>query len=218
MKRRDPLLLKGDAHSHGVARQPADEQVVDDEHGGVQRYRNALFSSLSLKPYVVKGEEWRAIVANCAEFYARSAVEWEKPTARMRELAQTPAGLPAGERWAPRARCVCVFGSRLHWYEELSWEFLAGDRCFMKSPGSVAKLLSWAVHHEQLPDIPAEELRASAVRLRIGSNDTSQFVLVHKRRVSEAQASGERPALVCEDCMDAFAPRQPCGCVQVRCR
>ena len=49
------------------------KEHVDEAHGGVQRYRNALFSSLSLKPYVVKGEEWRAIVANYAEFYARSS-------------------------------------------------------------------------------------------------------------------------------------------------
>ena len=133
------------------------------EHGGVQRFRNALFASLSLKPYVVQGEEWRAIVANYAEFYARSAADWEKPTARMRELAQTPAGLPAGERWAPRARCACVFCARLHWSEELYWEFLAGDECFMKNPGSVAKLLSWEVYHEHWPDIPADELRTSAV-------------------------------------------------------
>ena len=187
--------------------------LVDvQEHGGVQRFRNALFSSLSLKPYVVQGEEWRAIVANYAEFYARSAADWEKPTARMRELAQTPAGLPAGERWAPRARCACVFCARLHWSEELYWEFLAGDGCFMKNPGSVAKLLSWEVYHEHWPDIPAEELRASAVRLRIGSTDTFQLVLMHKRRVSEAQASGERPVLVCEDCKGAFALRQPRVC------
>ena len=97
---------------------------------------------------MAQGEEWRAIVANYAEFYARSAADWEKPTARMRELAQTPAGLPAGERWAPRARCACVFCARLHWSEELYWEFLAGDGCFMKNPGSVAKLLSWEVYHE----------------------------------------------------------------------
>ena len=39
---------------------------VDAEHGGLQRYRNALFSVLSLRPYVVKGQEWRAVQANFA--------------------------------------------------------------------------------------------------------------------------------------------------------
>ena len=94
---------------------------VDEEHGGVQRLRNALFSLLSLKPYVVQGEEWRAIVANYAEFYARSAVDWEKPTARMHGLDQTSEGLPAHERWEPRARIACVFCAMLRWSEDLSW-------------------------------------------------------------------------------------------------
>ena len=31
---------------------------VNTEHGGLQRYRNALFSTLSLLPYIVKGQEW----------------------------------------------------------------------------------------------------------------------------------------------------------------
>ena len=48
---------------------------VDEVHGGVQRYRNALFCLLSLKPYAVRGQEWRAVVANYAEFYASSAVD-----------------------------------------------------------------------------------------------------------------------------------------------
>ncbi|CAK0887182.1 unnamed protein product [Prorocentrum cordatum] len=185
---------------------------VDDEHGGVQRYRNALFSSLSLKPYVVKGEEWRAIVANYAEFYARAAVDWEKPTERMRELAQTPEGLSADERWAPRTRCACVFCARLHWSEDLSLEFLAGKDCFMKNPEAVAKLLSWEVYHKHWPDIPEAELRASAVRLRIGNTDTFQLVLMHKRRVTDAQALGDERAPVCEDCLCAFSPRHPRMC------
>ena len=91
---------------------------------------------------MVKGQEWRAIVANFAEFYARSATDWEKPTQRVRELAQTPEGLPASKRWARRARCACVFCARLHWAEDLTWEFLAGDESFMKNPKAVAKLRS----------------------------------------------------------------------------
>ena len=49
---------------------------VNEEHGGLQRYRNALFSQLALSPYVVKGQEWRAILANFSEFFARSAMDW----------------------------------------------------------------------------------------------------------------------------------------------
>ncbi len=107
---------------------------VDDAHGGVQRYRNALFSLRSRKPHVVQGQEWRASVANFSEFYARSATDWEKPTQRMRELAQTPEGLPADERWAPRALRACVFCRMRHWSEDITWEFLAGENCFMKNP------------------------------------------------------------------------------------
>ncbi|CAK0826890.1 unnamed protein product, partial [Prorocentrum cordatum] len=151
---------------------------VDDEHGGVQRYPNALFSTLSLKPYVVKGEAWREIVANYADFYARSATDWEKPTQRMRELAQSPEGLPAAERWAPRTRCAYVFCARLHWSEDLSWELLAGEDCFVKNPEAVAKLLFGEVYHKHWPDIPEAELRASALRLRIGDADTFQLVLM----------------------------------------
>ena len=62
--------------------------------------------------------------------------------------------MPANERWAPRARCACVFCARLHWSEDISWEFLAGEDCFMKNPEAVAKLLSWEVYHKHWPDIP----------------------------------------------------------------
>jgi len=44
---------------------------------------------LATKPYVAKGQAWRAIVSNYAEFYARGAVDWENPSDRMRELAES---------------------------------------------------------------------------------------------------------------------------------
>ena len=59
---------------------------IDAEHGGLQRYRNALFATLSLLPYVVKGQEWRAVQANFSEFFARSAMDWEWFTPEMDEL------------------------------------------------------------------------------------------------------------------------------------
>jgi len=37
---------------------------VNDKHGGLQRYRNALFSMVSLQPYVIQGQEWRAVQAS----------------------------------------------------------------------------------------------------------------------------------------------------------
>jgi hypothetical protein len=36
---------------------------IDEKHGGLQRYRHALFSMLSLQPYVVSGQEWRSVQA-----------------------------------------------------------------------------------------------------------------------------------------------------------
>ena len=85
---------------------------VDAEHGGLQRYRNALFSMLSLLPYVVKGQEWRAVQANFSEFFARSAMDWEYFTPEMEEHLASPGGLSADHRWAPRALQACVFCAR----------------------------------------------------------------------------------------------------------
>eukprot|EP00969_Alexandrium_andersonii_P152060 6724255-Alexandrium_andersonii.AAC.1 len=62
---------------------------------------------IALKPYAAKGEEWRAVVENYSEFYARSAVDWERPTAHMREALGGPDGLPAEARWESRARHAC---------------------------------------------------------------------------------------------------------------
>ena len=51
---------------------------VNEVHGGLQRYRNAMFCLLSTKPYAVTGQEWRAVVAKYSEFMARSAMDWER--------------------------------------------------------------------------------------------------------------------------------------------
>ena len=152
----------------------------------------------------MKGQEWRAIVSNYAEFYARAAGDWEKPSDRMRELAESPGGLPAEERWAPRARSACVFCARSYWTEELTPCFLAGAQCFMKSPARVVALLDWSVYHAQWPNIPADELQASAVNLRVGNTSSFALVLLHKRRVSEAQATGGAATFVCLGCRGAF--------------
>ena len=85
----------------------------------------------------------------------------------MRELAGSSEGLSAEERWAPRARSACVFCARTYWTEELTSCFLAGAQCFMKSPTKVVALSDWRVYRAQWPDIPTEELQASAVNLRV---------------------------------------------------
>ena len=82
----------------------------------------------------------------------------------------------------------------------------------MTSPAAVAELLHWRKYHEHWPLIPEAELRASAVNLRVGDSEDYSLVLLHKRRVNLAQASGEQDAFVCEDCYDAFKQRPPQLC------
>ena len=185
---------------------------VDEEHGGLQRYRNALFSQLALSPYVVKGQEWRAIVANYSEFFARSAMDWENFTTRMEQDLQGGIGLPPSSRWAPRSRQACVFCARLMWREDVKEVFLAGPSCFMTSPALVAELLDWNKYHEHWPKIPEAELKASAVNLREGNTEIRKLVLLHKRRVNQAQASGKQEVFVCTDCHEAFKSKKPQLC------
>ena len=73
-------------------------------------------------------------------------------------------------------------------------------------------LLDWNVYHAQWPNIPAEELQASAVNLRVGNTSSFALVLLHKRRVSEAQATGRAAAFVCHDCRGAFGGQNPRMC------
>ena len=185
---------------------------IDEEHGGLQRYRNAYFALSSLSPYVVKGQEWRAILANFSEFFARSALDWEKFTPEMEELLQAGSGLSSDRRWEPRSRQACVFCCRRLWREDLLLVYLAGPSCFMSSPSKVADLLDWSAYHQHWPDIPVADLKASAVNLRIGDSDVFKLVLLHKRRVSDAQARGEEEAFVCEECHSAFRPSHPSLC------
>ena len=185
---------------------------IDAEHGGLQRYRNARFSMLSLLPYVVKGQEWRAVQANFAEFYARSAMDWEWFTPEMDERLSSPEGLPADRRWSPRCLRACVFCARRLWQEELYEVYLAGEYCFMHNPGAVAEMLDWSRYHQVWEDIPEAELKGSAVSLRIGCSDEERLVLLHKRRVNDQQRWGDAPVFVCEDCHAAFSLKKPRMC------
>ena len=138
-------------------------QHIDETHGGMQRYRNALFSMSSLLPYVVRGQEWRAVQANFSEFFARSAIDWEYFTPEMESLLASPEGLPPEKRWSPRSLQACVFCARRLWQEDLYELYLAGEYCFMQNPKAVAEMLDWSHYHEHWPDIPVAELKGSAV-------------------------------------------------------
>ena len=182
-------------------------------HGGVQRYRNALFTLLSLKPYTVRGQEWRALNANFSEFFSRASLDWERFTPEMRREAGTQEGLGPKDRWAPRHRAACVFCCRLYWYEDLFHTFLVGSSGFMAAPRAVAELLSPDRYSERWPLIPMRELLASSVDLRLdASTGESKKVLLHKRRVSSAAAAGEAMVNVCEDCYEAFRGKKPWLC------
>ena len=182
------------------------------EHGGLQRYRNALFSLLSLQPYVVKGQEWRAIAANFSEFFARAALDWDNFTPQMNEMLWSPDGLSAEHRWTPRCLQACVFCTRRLWQEDLLEVFLAGPQCFMRRPDIVAEMLAWERYHEAWEHIPVAELKASAVWLRIGTTTQERLVLMHKRRVDDAQRRGEKAVFVCHDCYEAFSLKKPYLC------
>ena len=114
--------------------------------------------ALALKPYAVSGQEWRAVQANFSEFFARSAMDWEKFTPEMEELLTSGAGLPADSRWSPRCLQACVFCARRFWQEELLDVYLAGSWCFMQNPSKVCKMLHYSalskVHRSWLEIAP----------------------------------------------------------------
>ena len=80
---------------------------LDDTHGGRQRYRDACLSLAQLAPQVVSGQEWRSIVANFAEFYTRSATDWEKFTPCMQMACSAGEPIPPEIRWEPRQLIGC---------------------------------------------------------------------------------------------------------------
>ena len=188
------------------------EAHVDAVHGGLQRYRNAHFSLVSIAPYVVSGQELRAVVGNFAEFYSRSAKDWQGFTEEMHGALDSEGGLVPGDRFEPRHFAACVACARKDWAEDLPKVYLAGAKCFMQSPKAVCQLLSYERYAGRWPLIPKGELRASCVDLPHGVNGASVPVLLHKRRVNERQAAGEEAVHICVDCHEAFAAKTPRLC------
>jgi len=101
-----------------------------------------------------------------------------------------PTGLSPDHRWAPRGLRACVFCARRLWQEDMHEVFLSGPSCFMQNPKAVAEMLAWEAYHAVWPDIPAEELKASAVSLPVGDAGDERLVLLHRRRVDEQQRVG----------------------------
>ena len=96
--------------------------------------------------------------------------------------------------------------------------FLAGEQCFIREPHKVWDLLSVKRYAERWPLIaPTSEWEASAVKVLTKNPKKKgppheQLVLLHKRRVTEAQAAGEEAAHICKDCKDAFQRCNPQLC------
>lgn len=89
---------------------------IDEEHGGLQRYRKLMLESLA--PHVVVGSEIRQYVANYATFLRHARMDWEGAT-------NVEASL--------RCRLGCAFCARSFWQEELRELYLAGEKPFMQS-------------------------------------------------------------------------------------
>ena len=65
-------------------------QHIDQKHGGLQRYRNAMLVLESLCPHVVFGSEVRQYVRNYATFLREARMDWDGAGGRLPSL---PPGL-----------------------------------------------------------------------------------------------------------------------------
>ena len=178
----------------GFSNRPALLQHIDQKHGGLQRYRNAMLMLESLSPHVVVGSEVRQYVRNYASFLRESRMDWE-----------------GTEEATLRRRLGCCFCARSFWKEELFEVFIAGEHSFMMNPDVVWKFLSVERYKERWPLIPEAELLASSVSV-VDSFGQKVSVLLHKRRVDADMICGNSAASVCRDCYYAFAPKQPKLC------
>ena len=61
------------------------------------------------------------------------------------------------------------------------------------------------------PLIPRAELEASSVEVQ-DETGVAHKLLLHRRRVSNAQAKGTRAVLVCSECKESFGHRKPWLC------
>ena len=153
-------------------------QHIDQKHGGLQRYRNAMLVLESLCPHVVVRSEVRQYVRNYATFLREARMDWD-----------------GAEDASLRCRLGCCFCARSFWKEEL-WEvFLAGEQCFMLNPDAVWKFLSVERYKQRWPLIPEAELLASSVSVSDSFGQKVQ-VLLHKRRVDGDMTCGNSPASV----------------------
>ena len=83
----------------------------------------------------------------------------------------------------------------------------------MQKRDAVAEMLSVDRYADRWPLIPRAELEASAVDMHVLDKDgATRRVLMHRRRLRQAQLTGDDPALVCADCHEAFGASSPWLC------
>ena len=126
-------------------------QHIDEKHGGLQRYRNAMLMLESLSPHVVVGSEVRQYVRNYATFLREARIDWE-----------------GADDVSLRRRLGCCFCARSFWKEDLLEVFLAGQQCFMLNPDAVWKsvLISGALQATMAFDTRSRIIGQQRVSIR----------------------------------------------------
>jgi len=161
-------------------------------HGGLKRYREEFLCLEACRPHVVKGEEWRHILANFSEFSTQAAKSWNERQKQRR---------------APRSRCMscCCICARSFWSEELTLAPFAGPDSPILNSSSVAKLLSAKRYFEKWPLYLWEELEASSIVLG------GELILVNSKRVPDDALEKDKwsPAPWCQDCSRSLWQKSP---------
>ena len=90
---------------------------INEEHGGVEKYRQLFLCEEACQGHEVMGEEWRMILANFAAFQTQSATSWD-------DLNDMVKGTPH-----VRCRGGCCICARTAWSEDHRWAPLLGPQC-----------------------------------------------------------------------------------------
>ena len=195
------------------------EAHCDQQHGGVQDYRNRVLYLLSKTVFQMPGSLQRAAMQSFAEFQCRSETDWQNFTSSMNAKLQQE-GIPRTERWDPRTWVACCVCRLQHWREDMISDYVAGKKCCFKDPPAVAKLLAPQLYNETWPQVATlSELVASSVEVHLptGSGKTKSYapgvykrqLLLHKRRLTKNMCQGDEEALFCQDCHACLTKEKP---------
>ena len=166
---------------------------INEEHGGVEKYRQLFLCEEACQGHEVMGEEWRMILANFAAFQTQSATSWD-------DLNDMVKGTPH-----VRCRGGCCICARTAWSEDHRWAPLLGPQCPFQNCHKVAMLLSTATYAEKWPLIPKSELEGSSVLFH------ETLILVNTRRIPREALDPDlcAPVPFCLECYSALARKTP---------